>query len=262
MKKPGNKGKEIGLTSSPYTKEQWRVINAQQRLRRELAAKQQQELIAAMPLAQRELYERAKADGHSRKILSKEEERAKSTAQTLRQRAAKKLGVPGCTLPLEDYYSKSARAAGLVPSTHTPCPLKPSTPPPPSPPPPDQTPASISPSSESESDPEPAPEFTYKMISDMRAVLGDLDVKKRLRELAQSDDKMFVFMVKEMMAYERTLKEKDTSEGGQGFFVVIRGLEDEKRVAEKIGNIVTTDRVSIMMTPREAGIFVEEEEGV
>lgn len=72
----------------------------------------------------------------------------------------------------------------------------------------------------------------YQMLLDMRYVYKKVDGRKKLKTLIASDDKQFVFMVKELMKIEAQLmsakiKAKEDLNGGtqQTVFVVLKGLE-------------------------------------
>jgi hypothetical protein len=79
----------------------------------------------------------------------------------------------------------------------------------------------------------------YRMLQDMRSIYKSVDGKKKLQELIKSDDKQFVFMVKELMKIEAQLmsakikaKEGPGGVGNVTTFVIIKGLEDEKKIIE------------------------------
>lgn len=72
----------------------------------------------------------------------------------------------------------------------------------------------------------------YQMLLDMRYVYKKVDGRKKLKTLIASDDKQFVFMVKELMKIEAQLmsakiRAKEDLNGGaqQTVFVVLKGLE-------------------------------------
>jgi hypothetical protein len=105
-----------------------------------------------------------------------------------------------------------------------------------------------------------------KMLADLRWVYGQVDGRKKLLDLVKADDKQFAFIVKEMLRLE---SEKANKRGGTGnsdspgFFVVIRGLEDEQIVDDAMkdaGNVISVDRVSLTMpTPEGDEIIFEED---
>ena len=81
---------------------------------------------------------------------------------------------------------------------------------------------------------------SFQMLKDMRAAYKSVNGRKRLKEMISSD-KDFSFMVKELLRVESALlaaKMKRDGEGGIGnsaaVFVIIKGLEDEKRVEKAI----------------------------
>jgi len=76
----------------------------------------------------------------------------------------------------------------------------------------------------------------YQMLQDMRWIYRHVHGRKRLKALVEDDDKQFVFMVKELMKIEASLmaakvrKGEDLNQPDQrSFFVVLKGLEDEKK---------------------------------
>jgi hypothetical protein len=79
-----------------------------------------------------------------------------------------------------------------------------------------------------------------------------IDGKKKLKEL-MGNDKDFAVLVKELIRLEVAAKEKGggANNESQGFFVVIRGLADEKALSEMMGesgkNIITNERIAIQM---------------
>ena len=79
----------------------------------------------------------------------------------------------------------------------------------------------------------------YQMLLDMRYVYKKVDCRKKLKTLIASDDKQFVFMVKELMKIEAQLmsakiraKEDLNGGGQQTVFVVLKGLEDMPKVLD------------------------------
>lgn len=79
----------------------------------------------------------------------------------------------------------------------------------------------------------------YQMLLDMRYVYKKVDGRKKLKTLIASDDKQFVFMVKELMKIEAQLmsakiRAKEDLNGGaqQTVFVVLKGLEDTPKMLD------------------------------
>lgn len=79
----------------------------------------------------------------------------------------------------------------------------------------------------------------YQMLLDMRYVYKKVDGRKKLKTLIASDDKQFVFMVKELMKIEAQLmsakiRAKEDLNGGaqQTVFVVLKGLEDMPKMLD------------------------------
>jgi hypothetical protein len=72
------------------------------------------------------------------------------------------------------------------------------------------------------------------MLSDMRWVYSQVDGRRKLLEMVKGDDKQFAFMIKELIRFETAEAERKAGKvggvGGGGFFVVIKGLEDENRL--------------------------------
>ncbi len=106
---------------------------------------------------------------------------------------------------------------------------------------------------------EPELSISSKMLSDMRWVYSQVDGRKKLLDMVKGDDKQFAFMIKELIRFETAEAErkagKSGSEGG-GFFVVIKGLEDENRLkAAQAGmtNEISNQRIAITIANPEAG---------
>ena len=81
---------------------------------------------------------------------------------------------------------------------------------------------------------------SFQMLKDMRAAYKSVDGRKRLKEMI-ANDKDFSSMVKELLKIESAIlsakmKEKDNgiTGGSAAVFVIIKGLEDEKRVDKAI----------------------------
>jgi hypothetical protein len=95
---------------------------------------------------------------------------------------------------------------------------------------------------------------SYRMLQDMRWVYKKVDGRKKLLELVDADDKQFAFMVKELIKFETARMEKDkgnSADSNQNFFVILKGLDDEEALKQKIGNVIDTEQVKITMTPDE-----------
>jgi hypothetical protein len=100
-----------------------------------------------------------------------------------------------------------------------------------------------------------------QMLSDMRWVYKKVQGRRRLKELIESDDKQFVFMVKELMKIEaaKILKTKDDGSVNQTVFVVLKGLDEEKKY--EVDDKIDMKQVQHVIQP-EAGQFepiIEEE---
>ena len=100
-------------------------------------------------------------------------------------------------------------------------------------------------------DEDPEISLTSKMLSDMRWVYSQVDGRKKLLDMVKGDDKQFAFMIKELIRFETAEAErkagKSAGEGG-GFFVVIKGLEDENRLkAAQAGmtNEISNQRIAV-----------------
>jgi hypothetical protein len=83
-------------------------------------------------------------------------------------------------------------------------------------------------------DEDPEISLTSKMLSDMRWVYSQVDGRRKLLEMVKGDDKQFAFMIKELIRFETAEAERKAGKlgggNGGGFFVVIKGLEDENRL--------------------------------
>lgn len=98
----------------------------------------------------------------------------------------------------------------------------------------------------------------YQMLGDMRHAYRKGGGRTKLAQFTQSDDRNFVFLVKELMKIESALlsakirKENSTASGGnqQNFFVVIKGLEDEPQIAAAKGrNGIDFNQIQQAMDP-------------
>jgi hypothetical protein len=104
---------------------------------------------------------------------------------------------------------------------------------------------------------EPEISLSSKMLSDMRWVYSQVDGRKKLLDMVKGDDKQFAFMIKELIRFETAEAErkagKSGSEGG-GFFVVIKGLEDENRLKSAMDgqkNEISNHRIAITIDQPE-----------
>ena len=92
-----------------------------------------------------------------------------------------------------------------------------------------------------------------QMLADMRWVYRQVAGRKKLKDLMTSDAE-FKFLVKELMRIEAAIlsaqirKDGPKETGNQTTFVILQGLEDEKRFG--VREITDTDRqVSILLNP-------------
>lgn len=83
-------------------------------------------------------------------------------------------------------------------------------------------------------------DFSFQVLKDLREAYASVDPKKKLKELIKTD-KDFADVVKNLLRVETALlatkmKEKDNgiTGGSAAVFVIIKGLEDEKRVDKAI----------------------------
>jgi len=81
----------------------------------------------------------------------------------------------------------------------------------------------------------------YEMLQDMRWVYKKVKGREKLRDLIEGDDKEFKFMVKELLKIEASLltakirsKDDPTAPANQMVFVVLKGLEDEKKITSQM----------------------------
>ena len=101
----------------------------------------------------------------------------------------------------------------------------------------------------------------YQMLQDMRWVYRNVRGRKKLKDMVDSDDKQFLFMVKELMKIETSLlsakirtKEDNTVGGQQTVFVVLKGLDspmqkvvdvsvpvDDRRYIERAQRMINPD---------------------
>lgn len=104
----------------------------------------------------------------------------------------------------------------------------------------------------------------YQMLQDMRYVYRKVKGRRKLAELIDSDDKQFVFMVKELMKIEAQLMsakiraKEDLSGGQQTVYVVLKGLEDGPQVIDVVQNEEIDQRqITAALTP-DGGEYVPE----
>lgn len=111
----------------------------------------------------------------------------------------------------------------------------------------------------------------YQMLQDMRWVYRNVSGRKKLKTM-MADDKQFQFLVKELMKIETSLMAAKVRAQGQrggdgnsnGFFVILKGLEDDKAViaqlAKQRGESKTIDLAQIdhAMNPEATFEFEEE----
>ena len=83
-------------------------------------------------------------------------------------------------------------------------------------------------------------DFSFQVLKDLREAYASVDPKAKLKELIKTD-KDFAEVVKNLLRVETALlatkmKEKDNgiTGGSAAVFVIIKGLEDEKRVDKAI----------------------------
>lgn len=82
----------------------------------------------------------------------------------------------------------------------------------------------------------------YKMLQDMRWVYRKVSGRAKLKKLVDKDERNLIFMVRELMKIETSImaakiraKESIGGNMNQPVFVILKGLEDEKRVGIDIG---------------------------
>ena len=98
-----------------------------------------------------------------------------------------------------------------------------------------------------------------QLLADMRWVYRQVNGRKKLKELIKGDDKQFVFMVKELMKIEaaKILKTKDGDTSSQTVFVVLKGLDEEKKYL--VDDAVNMKQIQHAIQP-ESGEFEPEPE--
>jgi hypothetical protein len=104
-----------------------------------------------------------------------------------------------------------------------------------------------------------------QMLQDMRWVYREVQGRRKLLKLIKSDDKQFVLMVKELMKIETALlsakirKEGDIGGGNnQNFFVVLKGLDDDKKVVQVMDKTIDMKQIENALNPN-AEEYVPEE---
>lgn len=95
----------------------------------------------------------------------------------------------------------------------------------------------------------------FDMLADMRHVYSEVGGREKLEQMVMGDDKMFVGLAKDLMKVETALltasiRKNDTGggAGGQTVFVVLKGLEDEKRLSVQSG-VVDLEQVQQALNP-------------
>lgn len=112
--------------------------------------------------------------------------------------------------------------------------------------------------------PEDDVKSAYEMLQDMRWVYRSLKGKTKLRDLCKADDKQFLFMIKELMKIESSLKQAEIRKEGTGsgdgraVFVILKGL-DQDRVEVK-DNLVDMESLSRVLDPTYVTYSPEERE--
>ena len=111
----------------------------------------------------------------------------------------------------------------------------------------------------------------YQMLQDMRWVYRMLSGREKLQKLVNSDDRQFVFMVKELMKIEASLmaakirSKEDPAQANQMVFVVLKGLEDEKPIRNMIADgkkdAIDMRQISHAMNPDGSEYEVDGKEG-
>jgi hypothetical protein len=108
-------------------------------------------------------------------------------------------------------------------------------------------------------DDEPEISLSTKMLSDMRWVYSQVDGRQKLLDMVKDDNKQFAFMIKELIRFETAVAEKQAGNqgaGGGGFFVVIKGLEDENRLKSAMAgadNEISNQRIAITIDQDNSG---------
>lgn len=112
-------------------------------------------------------------------------------------------------------------------------------------------------------------ESAYQMLQDMRWVYRGVGGRSKLKAMVADDDKQFVFMVKELMKIESALmsarvKKEETSGGlnQRNFFVILKGLDDDRRILDstQVDKTVDMKQISRAINPDEDSYEPEEEE--
>ncbi len=111
-------------------------------------------------------------------------------------------------------------------------------------------------------------ESAYQMLQDMRWVYRNVKGRTKLKQMVLDDDKQFVFMVKELMKIESALmsarvkKEEVSGANQQNFFVVLKGLDDDKKILEstQMENTIDMKQITRALNPDDTSYEPEEEE--
>ena len=104
-----------------------------------------------------------------------------------------------------------------------------------------------------------------QMLQDMRWVYRKVKGRDKLKNLVKEDDKQFVFMVKELMKIEASLltaqirKEGVDSPGQNGFFVVLKGLENDKNILSVVNDkTINLKQIENALNPSSIEVYQEE----
>jgi hypothetical protein len=122
-------------------------------------------------------------------------------------------------------------------------------------------------------DPDEDEKSAYKMLQDLRYAYRKAkgptgkSGKMRLLEL-MADDKEFKYMVKQLLSIESSLMaakmrkgEEPGGVGQQNFFVILKGLEDEKKVmGGLVDKAVDMKQIERAINPTDDGSWQQEEE--
>lgn len=106
-----------------------------------------------------------------------------------------------------------------------------------------------------------------EMLQDMRWVYRQSGGRSKLKRLIKGDDKQFVFMVKELMKIEAALlaariRKDGGGEGGggrQNFFVILKGLEDDKVIMDSFNSKLDMKQIESATNPDTEKYIPDEE---
>jgi hypothetical protein len=95
----------------------------------------------------------------------------------------------------------------------------------------------------------------HQMLEDMRWVYRMVNGRDKLKKLVEGDDRQFVGLVRELMKIEAALmaaqirKEGPSVQDNRMVFVVLKGLEEEKKYTDIVDKDVDLKQIAAVMNP-------------